>query len=203
MALYLVRHGETDWNRDKRFQSTTEVPLNEKGIAQAKAIRDEFRRRGISFCTARCSPLSRAVRTAQIILEETSTAPIVDPSFIEISMGEYEGQSEADLERCYGEAYKTWRRSHYTLAPPGGEDVIGRSERVRPALLKLTQAASTGEVLIVAHQAVNMAMKVALSGRRDLESVRSFRQNNDEVDIWDMAAGRRLEQLRVVLPAGA
>jgi broad specificity phosphatase PhoE len=70
---------------------------------------------------------------------------------------------------------------------------------VRPALEALAPQAIAGEVLIVAHQAVNMAMKVAISGKTDVASAASFRQHNDQVDVWDMARRERLESFRVSL----
>ena len=201
MPLYIVRHGETDWNREKRFQSRTDVPLNARGTAQAWAMRDELRGRMVRFASARCSPLSRAVDTARIILNGTDTPLAVEPAFIELSLGEFEGRREEDLRQQLGEAFSAWRAMEYTQAPPGGESILDGAERVRQPLAELRQAARLGNVLIVAHQAVNMAMKVALTGRTDASSAAMFRQNNDEVDVWDMESGERLERLRIPLSA--
>jgi len=194
MALYLVRHGETDWNREKRFQSRTDVPLNETGLAQARMMRDELRRRGAGFIAARCSPLGRAVETARIILEGSGLQAVIEPAFIELEFGTFEGRLESELRTQYGEEYDRWRASEYTLTSPGGgENIISGAERVRERLLALRPPAIDGDVLVVAHQAVNMAMKVALSGRSDIASAASFRQRNDQVDVWDMARAQRLE----------
>jgi len=198
MALYLVRHGETDWNREKRFQSRTNVPMNENGIRQAEAIRDELRKRKVKFTLARCSPMGRAVQTAQIILEGTGIEAVSEPLFIELDFGAFDGRLESELREEYGARFDAWRESQYTQAPPGGgEDIISAAVRVQPALDKLFVPASQGDVLVVAHQAVNMAMKVAISGKQDVKSAATFRQQNYEVDVWDMAAGARVEQFAV------
>lgn len=197
MALYLVRHGQTDWNREKRFQSTTDVPLNETGIAQAWQIREELDRRGVHFRIARSSPLSRAVDTARIIVQGTDTPYEPEPGFMEITFGDFEGQLESDLRDRYGSAFDEWRDSQYTTAPPGGESIIDGARRVKPYLDELREDAMEGDVLVVAHQAINMAMKVAISGRSDVESAAGFRQNNNEVDVWDMARGERIEMWQV------
>jgi len=198
MPLYLVRHGETDWNREKRFQSRTDVPLNPLGIAQARAIRDELRRRGVAFTAARCSPLSRARRTARIILNGSGLEVQDEPAFIEVDFGGFEGQLETDLRREYGELFAQWRASEYTqTGPAGGESIITAARRVRAPLQALRPAAAASNVLIVAHQAINMAMKVALSGRSDIRSAAGFRQQNHEVDVWDMERGERLEVFAV------
>jgi probable phosphoglycerate mutase len=198
MPLYLVRHGETDWNREKRFQSRTDVPLNELGLAQAQAVRDEFRRRGVHFTAARCSPLGRAVETARIILDGSGLVAQVEETFIEIDFSGFEGRLEAELREEYGEAFTAWRASEYTtVSPAGGESIITGADRVRDALLELTGEARSGNVLVVAHQAVNMAMKVALSGKTDVASAATFRQRNNDVDIWDMDRRCRLEMFSV------
>lgn len=197
MPLYIVRHGETDWNREKRFQSYTDVPLNATGLAQAAAMRDELRRRGVRFATARCSPLTRAVATARIILEGAETPLRIEPTFTELSLGEFEGVLEADLRARLGQEFARWRALEYTLAAPRGESILDGAERVRAALLALRPDAAAGHVLIVAHQGVNMALKVALSGRTDVASAALFRQNNDEVDVWDMQRGARVELFRI------
>lgn len=198
MALYLVRHGETDWNREKRFQASTDVPLNKTGLAQAQALRAEFARRGVSFGAARCSPLSRAVETARILLEGSGIEAQVEPAFIELSMGDFEGRLESDLRSELGQAFEEWRAAHYTIPAPGqSESIISGAERVRGALDSLRALAIAGDVLVVAHQAVNMAMKVALTGLTDVVSAESFKQNNDEVDIWDMQGRCRLEKFRL------
>jgi phosphoserine phosphatase len=201
MPLYLVRHGETDWNREKRFQSYTDVPLNPTGLAQAWSLHGELKKRGVSFAAARCSPLSRAVDTARIVLDGSDTELVVEPSFIELSLGEFEGELEENLRARMGAAYDQWRATQYTVAPPGGESIVGGSERVRAALFGLRELARGGNVLIVAHQAVNMAMKVALSGNTDISSAARFRQNNDEVDVWDMDRGAMLERFRITVSA--
>lgn len=198
MPLYLIRHGETDWNREKRFQSRSDVPLNARGIAQAQAIRDELRRRRVAFAAARCSPLARARHTARIILDGSGLEAEVEPAFIEVDFGGFEGQLEADLREQYGESFTKWRESKYTeIGPAGGESIYTAAPRVREPLLALAPLAAAGNVLIVAHQAINMAMKVVMSGRRDMASADSFRQQNHEVDVWDMERGARLEVFTV------
>jgi len=194
MPLYLVRHGQTDWNLERRFQSRTDIPLNETGRAQARALRAELVARGVNFAQARCSPLSRARETALLALEGSGVEPLDEPAFVEIDVGDYEQQREADLrERLGAEVYDDWRARHYLEPAPGGESLFDCVERVRGPLLALAGAARAGDVLVVGHQAVNMAMKAALSGRSDLESLRDFLQGNGEVDVWD-PAGRRLDR---------
>ena len=147
MALYLVRHGQTDWNLARRLQSRTDVALNQTGLAQAQAMRAELRRRRIDFAAAVCSPLGRAVQTARIITADTGVEVRLEPLFVEIDLGEYEGMLEADLLRRLGSSYGQWRTRHFTVAAPGGETIAAAAERVGDTLFDLGRSALGSHVL--------------------------------------------------------
>ncbi len=199
MALYLVRHGQTDWNLERRLQSRTDVALNQTGLTQAQAMRTELRRRRIDFAAAVCSPLGRAVQTARIIVADNGLEVRLEPRFVELDLGEYEGMLETDLLRRLGSSYAQWRALHFTVAAPGGETISAVAERVRDTLFELGRSTLGSHVLIVGHQGVNAAMMAALSGRSDPASIASFKQANDEIEVWDFASRRRIEKLKVVL----
>jgi broad specificity phosphatase PhoE len=159
-----------------------------------------LRRRGVAFSAARCSPLDRARQTARIILDNSGLAVLDEPAFIEVDFGGFEGRLESELRVEYGEQFTQWRASEYTaVGPAGGESIVTAAERVRLPLLALRPAAVDGDVLIVAHQAINMAMKAALSGLSDVRSAAGFRQQNQEVDVWDMARGQRIEVFTIAV----
>lgn len=195
MALILVRHGETDWNRQHRFQSTTDIPLNPTGLEQAYRIRDSLRAHGLRFATALSSPLSRAVDTATVILEGTETVLDTEPCLIELSFGEYEGQLEIDLRSRLGAEFDTWRAQHFTVPAPGGETVYDGARRVSGALEALRARAGDQHALVVAHQGILMSVKMVLSGKQDLDSIAGFRQRNDQVEAWDMLRRERVSSL--------
>jgi broad specificity phosphatase PhoE len=197
MALYFVRHGETDWNREKRFQSTTDVPLNDVGLAQAKCAGEDLLRRGVHIDELRCSPLQRAAVTARIIAEALGAHPITDPRLTEMSFGEWEGQLETELAEKYGGDFDTWRQSHYTSRPPGGEALIDVAERLHSALADLRPVAIGGNAMVVAHQAIMMAMKAALTGDYSVEAAQSYKQNNDEIDVWDLESLKRIDFFKI------
>jgi broad specificity phosphatase PhoE len=134
------------------------MSLNGRGFRE-RSIRDELLARGIVFSAARCSPLSRAVDTARIILDGSATKLVVEQRFLEVSFGDWEGWSEADLAAKYGEGYRAWREANYTQTPPGGQSIISEAPRVKPAVEEMLDSARSGDALIVAHQAVMMAMR--------------------------------------------
>ena len=88
MILYMMRHGQTDWNIRHLFQGRTDIPLNESGRYVAELTRDGLR--DVKFDAAFCSPLSRAKETAEIILEGRNVDLVVDERIIEMGFGEYE-----------------------------------------------------------------------------------------------------------------
>ena len=88
MIIYMMRHGETDWNVQHLFQGRTDIPLNENGRKVAEWTRDGLK--DVHFDVAFCSPLCRAKETAQIILEGRDIELIEDERIIEMGFGEYE-----------------------------------------------------------------------------------------------------------------
>ena len=110
--FFLVRHGETEWNRVRRIQGVSDIPLNDTGRAQAAALGDILV--GHNFDLIVSSPLSRADETAIIIAQRLGMpAPITVPDLIERNYGEAEGSSGAELDRRY----------------PPGTDIPGREDR--------------------------------------------------------------------------
>lgn len=89
MRLYIIRHGETDWNIKRRFQGHSDIPLNEEGRRLAQITADALR--DVPFTRIFTSPLKRAFETAIIIKGERDIPVITEPDIIEISFGEYEG----------------------------------------------------------------------------------------------------------------
>ena len=97
MKIYLMRHGETDYNQKGLIQGSLDIPLNENGIKLAELTRDGFRAEGLTFDLAYCSPLVRTRKTAEILLEGTDTPVIYDDRICEMNFGEGEGVLLKDI----------------------------------------------------------------------------------------------------------
>lgn len=89
MKLYIARHGQTDWNIEHKAQGRTDIPLNETGIKQAEALRDNIK--GIKFTAVYASPLKRAAKTAEIATDGKYDV-VYDDRLMERSFGDYEGK---------------------------------------------------------------------------------------------------------------
>ena len=197
MPLYLVRHGQTDWNLAQRFQSRSDIPLNETGREQARRVRARLNATGIQFALVKASPLVRAFETAEIIVTGTKLTPEIDTTLLEIRLGDFEGEHEATLKEQMGDAFDRWRALHFTTAAPGGETIYAAIERIRPTLSAIESITPSENVLLVGHQGINMALMAAMSGREDLESLGDFRQRSDQVEVWDLERGDRIERFDI------
>ena len=91
MKLYIIRHGQTDWNRARRLQGRTDIPLNEWGRRVAELTREGLK--DVTFDVAFTSPLIRAKETAELILRGRNIPIIEDERIIEVNFGAYEGES--------------------------------------------------------------------------------------------------------------
>jgi 2,3-bisphosphoglycerate-dependent phosphoglycerate mutase len=147
--VVLLRHGESDWNRENRFTGWTDVDLSERGRAEAKAAGEILKAEGYTFDRAFTSVLKRAIRTLWIVLDEMDLMWIpVERSWRlnERHYGALQGLDKAETAAKFGEAQvKIWRRSYDTPPPPlasGDPRFPGNDPRYRelsPAELPLTE----------------------------------------------------------------
>lgn len=150
--IYLVRHGEIDCGKEKRYIGITDLPLNDKGRAQAYRLKAYFS--DIDIEKAYISPLIRCVQTSEIVLESKGIEGIRVDALKEINLGEWEGKSFAYIKGHFPEQYK--KRGIYMdcFAPPGGESFEQLQRRVMPAFDRIIDS-TDGNILIIAHAGVN------------------------------------------------
>ena len=183
MALYFARHGQTDWNVLRRWQSITDIPLNSEGRQQSQILADLIRCRKVAFTQVFCSPMSRAVETAEILTCHLDVPVQVDARLIELDFGRFEWRFDSALENELGDEYIHWKHQMYLNPAPCGEgirDGVRRVASMLPAILE-----PPGNVLIVGHQGINIALKAKLSNCFTTNCLSMFRQKHDESDIWD------------------
>ncbi|MEK9785565.1 MAG: histidine phosphatase family protein, partial [Gammaproteobacteria bacterium] len=162
MTLLIARHGQTDWNLARRWQSRSDIPLNATGVTQADSLALQLLAEQYRPVRIISSPLSRARQTAEIMGRVLGLSVEVDQRLTELDLGEWEGRLEAELRAEDPARYDHWRSEGYLIAPPGGESLFDVAERVRPLVTELKT--DPGDLLLVGHQGVNMALKAELSG---------------------------------------
>lgn len=147
MTVYLLRHGVTAWNEQRRYQGRSDVPLSPAGrTALHKA----------DLCPARVwvSPLLRARQTAEILFPGAEQMPV--PDLREMDFGAFEGRT-AD-EMAADTAYRAWVDGGCTGPTPGGEDMAGFCARTCAAFAGLVRQCGEKELVIVAHGGTQMAV---------------------------------------------
>nr|WP_179228688.1 histidine phosphatase family protein [Leptolyngbya ohadii] len=191
----LVRHGETNWNRDKRFQGQIDVPLNDQGRVQAGQAAEFLK--DVTIDRAVSSPMLRPKETAEIILKYHPDITLeLDDRLCEISHGLWEGKLEAEIEAEFPGELKQWQIAPETVQMPEGENLQQVWDRVVLAWQDLV--ASTPEsqgdrpttVLVVAHDAVNKAILGYLIDRGP-ETFWVFKQGNGAVTVIDYPQGNQ------------
>ena len=130
--FYLIRHGETDWNKGGRYQGCTNIQLNDAGREQARLLGERFK--FLPLDVVYVSPLDRAVATAAPLAAAHGLTPIQDAHFREINFGEWEGKELAELERECPEDYRAWAEYRGGELRHGAETKAAVGERGRAAL---------------------------------------------------------------------
>ncbi|HOB35199.1 MAG: histidine phosphatase family protein [Firmicutes bacterium] len=160
--LWIIRHGETQWNRENRFQGILDVPLSETGRAQARRLAAYLADK--HFDAVYSSPLSRALDTARIVAAEHGLEVETVTDLQEIDVGEWAGKTWADIRRMWPQLEKTWRANPLASdPPPGGEHYAEFRRRCLAALEAI--AARHGEeqrVAVISHGGVIRAVLTAL-----------------------------------------
>jgi probable phosphoglycerate mutase len=163
VPLIFIRHGETDWNRELRFQGQRDVPLNRRGRAQA--ARNGRAAAGLLAAekwAAIASPLGRAVETMEIALAAAGRADLgfaVDPMLMEAHYGDWEGLTLAEIHTGRPVEAKARNADKWGYVPPNGESYAMVAERVARWLAGLT-----GPTFVVAHGGILRALLHLLAG---------------------------------------
>jgi broad specificity phosphatase PhoE len=145
----LVRHGQTDWNLEGRFQGQSDTPLNQTGRAEAQSLAEQLR--GQSFKAIFTSDLMRAIETAEIIAAMLGLPVSPEPRLREINQGEWEGQFVEDIKARSAENWDQRTIDPANFHPPGGESVVEVAERTQAAMSNIAHLYPTGSVLIISH----------------------------------------------------
>ncbi len=149
--ILLVRHGETDWNLEMRFQGREDVPLNKRGQKQAELLARHLEGGKEEIARIYSSSLSRAMTTAKIIGGVLGAEPRVAEDFVEIDFGSWEGRTYSEMSKAEKETLSLWMMDPTSCSIPGGESFALFQERVCRSYDKIIQENAEGNILIVTH----------------------------------------------------
>lgn len=178
--LYLVRHGQTDWNVEGRYQGQTDLPLNTVGRAQAMRLSTQLT--GRPFTAIYSSDLQRARETAAILAAPLNLTVQLDPRLREVNLGEWEGQLATEIAARYPAAWVNRQSDPLHAHAPGGEAVVDVAARVTDAANAIAQAHPAGLVVVVSH-GLALATLLCLARRRPLTEVYQSVPNNSQAEV--------------------
>lgn len=182
--LYLVRHGQTDWNRQERFRGRIDLPLNDVGRAQAQAVAAHLRAETLSVVYS--SPLGRAVETARPVAEAHGLPVLISSGLIDIHYGEWQGRSPAEVRESSPELLDRWHAAPHLADIPGGERLEAVRARAWAAVQDMLARHPGAGIVLVTHQIVIKVLACTLLGL-EVAHIWRVRQDNACLDIfeWD------------------
>lgn len=171
MTLYLIRHGETQWNRAGRLQGHGDSPLTAKGIEQAIAAVQALQRDigDLTDVQLQTSPLARARQTAALIADGLELSPeqcLESPLLIEHNFGRWEGLTDAEIETLYPGAQAERHQNHWSYVVPGGESYAHVYQRAQQ-WFQLPRPAST--TIVVTHAKTSRVLRGVYLGLKPAE----------------------------------
>jgi broad specificity phosphatase PhoE len=157
--IYLVRHGQTAWNKEEIFRGRTDVPLDETGLKQAELAAEYFK--GMEIHGIYSSPLARAWQTAQEIAQFHSLKVQPLEGIIDLSFGDWEGHPHQEIKKNDSERYRQWREEPHRVRLPGGESLDEVRVRSMAALEEVIQSNPEKTLVLVSHRVI---IKVLICG---------------------------------------
>ncbi len=156
--LLLIRHGETDWNVERRCQGQEDPPLNSQGREQALHLAEALS--GIPPDVLYSSPLARARQTAHV-LEERFAVPVhLEPRLMEIHLGDWGGRLVSEVAANDADRYLRWEADAWSVTPPGGESLYQVRERVHAAADEIVRRHKGKTIGLVAHRIPLAMLKI-------------------------------------------
>ena len=206
--LILIRHGETDWNRELRFQGQVDIPLNATGHEQARRLAERLAADQFVVDHLVCSDLIRTQQTAQpslqVLLPQARIETLTDSSLREQNFGVVDGLRVEDVKTDHADAWAQWLRFDADYGMPGGETTRQFHTRVMDAVRRIAQQRQGQKVMVVTHGGVldmiwRTARGIGIDGPRQSDipnaALNRVRVNGDAVEVLDWADVRHLADL--------
>ena len=146
--LILIRHGETAWTRERRYQGSSDIPLTAKGLEQSRKLGQALKKIGAHKIYA--SPLLRAQQTARAIGKTTGCGIQTDSRIKEMFFGDWEGRTAEELLRVRDPAFRRWSRAGLAT-PTGGESLNQLALRVHSFLKEILRRQKRKNIIVVSH----------------------------------------------------
>jgi len=184
MKLFLIRHGQTDWNLKGKIQGSYDSDLNENGILQAEELSRKVLENKYKFSKIYSSKQKRAMKTAEILSEATKVDYIPIKGLEEINLGEWEGLSWVEVKEKFPSEYEEWYENRRYTKSPKGESYQEMLERVLEAISKIIEEEDCESVAIVTHSAVIMCLQCYITNTA-FNDMTKFKADNTSITEID------------------
>ena len=161
-SIYLVRHGQTAWNKEEIFRGRTDVPLDETGLKQAELAGEYFK--GMEIDAIYSSPLSRALQTAQKIAQFHNLKVQPLDGIIDMSFGNWEGRAHQEIREKDSKTYRQWVEEPHLVRLPGGESLDDVRVRAIAALEEVIRNHPEKTLVLVSHRVICKVLICAILG---------------------------------------
>jgi probable phosphoglycerate mutase len=182
MKLFLIRHGQTDWNLKGKIQGSCDIELNHTGIKQAEELSNKILEERYKFSKIYSSLQSRAVKTAEILSRSTNLDYIPIEGIEEMNLGEWEGLSWAEVKEKYPIEYENWYINRRYTKTPRGESYQDMLERVLATIHKIIKE-NFEDVVIVTHSAVIMSIQCHITNTPFDEMIKFITDNTSITEV--------------------
>jgi alpha-ribazole phosphatase len=176
--LVLVRHGETEWNRNSRYQGVVDIELNKKGKSQAEQLYNFLKDE--KFDAIYSSTLKRAYHTIKNIAEYQNKDVITIADLMEINFGEWEGLTFSEIEEDYPDLAQKWAKDPTCCKPPEGEHIKEVEERVGKTIDRIIDENTDNKILIATHGGI---VRIIIAYLLELPLSRIFSIEVDNVSV--------------------
>ena len=148
--IIIIRHGETTWNVEGRYQGQADPPLNNRGLDQAHEVAELLEDYNLELIYS--SPLIRASKTAQVIADQLHIPLHTDARLSEINQGDWQTRLRAEIESLYPDLFQRWETEPWAVTPPGGEGLTAVQSRVYAAIDDIVDHHPGSRVGLVTHR---------------------------------------------------
>ena len=182
--LYLVRHGQTAWNKEQRFRGRADVPLDEVGLAECRALAQAYREQ--SFDALYASPLTRCRQTLEPLARLRQLEIQTLEGLVDIDFGEWQGRPKNEIQAERPELFEQWMQTPAQVTFPGGESLAQVRERALAAVDRIHTEHPDGTVVACTHRVVCKVLVCGLLGIPDSRFWR-IRQDATCVNLFEIS----------------
>ncbi|MBF0591666.1 MAG: histidine phosphatase family protein [Nitrospirae bacterium] len=187
-TVYLLRHGRTIGDNERRYKGHTDVPLSDAGIKQAARSAQYIKRHAVEGIKhLYCSDLSRAIHSAEMVGRPFDLKPITVEGLRERHFGRWEGMTFEEVTQCYPQEFDQWAKNPLAFSPVDGESTLDVSARTMPVFYDILGRHTNEAIAIVAHGGVNRVILANLLGV-PLENLFRIEQDFNCINIIEFHA---------------